>query len=147
MRSCRRSRWPTHPWRTTIRSSPGLCRRPRAPSWRLAPTSVAGPAASRLRAFESPELALFLRQRFGSGTEASIERPTVSTGYRARLDLPAWEVQLFEGQEPVATFPLVPMGAAAQELVACGGIEPWIRRQLASERAADSTGARGDLGA
>lgn len=91
-----------------------------------------------LPAFESPELALFLREKFGSGTEASIERPTVATGYRARLDLPAWEVQLFEGQEPVATFPLVPMGSAAQELIACGGIEPWISRQLAAE---DSTGA------
>jgi len=91
-----------------------------------------------LPAFESPELALFLREKFGSGTEASIERPTVATGYRARLDLPAWEVQLFEGQEPVATFPLVPMGSAAQELIACGGIEPWIGKQLAAE---DSTGA------
>lgn len=100
-----------------------------------------------LPAFESPELSLFLRQKFGSGTEASIERPTVATGYRARLDLTAWEVRLLEGQELVASFPLVPMGAAAQELVACGGIEPWIRRQLASERAADPTCARGSLGA
>ena len=47
------------------------------------------------------------------------------------LKLAAWTVELIEGDEAVDGFPLVPVGAAAQELVACGGLEPWIKQRLA----------------
>lgn len=84
-----------------------------------------------LPAFEAPQMADFLRNRFGSGTEASIAQPTVRTGLKAQLDLRSWEVRLSaENGQDVGTFPLVPMGPAAQELIACGGLEPWIRKQL-----------------
>merc|ERR1712190_469727 len=79
--------------------------------------------------FESIELTEFLRERFGCGTETAIETPTVKTGYVARLDTMSWQVSLLCGSGNVqAAFPLVPLGAAAQELIACDGLEPWIVR-------------------
>lgn len=81
--------------------------------------------------FESPALTAFLQERFGSGTEAAISTPTVRTGYTAHLDLAAWEVRLTAADgEQAGAFPLVPLGPAAQELIACGGLEPWIRAEL-----------------
>lgn len=80
--------------------------------------------------FECQQLTDYLRQRFGSGTEASIETPTVRTGLFAKLNLTSWAVDIREGSEVVASFPLVPLGPAAQELIACGGLEPWIGQQL-----------------
>jgi len=79
--------------------------------------------------FEAPGLIDYLRLKFGSGTEASIERPTVQTG------LVAWQVDLISdagaAEEKIAgSFPLVPIGAPAQELLACGGLEPWIQNQM-----------------
>eukprot|EP00927_Polykrikos_kofoidii_P054762 TRINITY_DN49135_c0_g1_i1.p1 TRINITY_DN49135_c0_g1~~TRINITY_DN49135_c0_g1_i1.p1 ORF type:complete len:696 (-),score=86.57 TRINITY_DN49135_c0_g1_i1:19-2106(-) len=85
--------------------------------------------------FESPELADYLRQRFGSGTEASIDNPTVRTGLIARLDLTVWTVDLLSVADDLALvgrFKLVPVGQAAQELIACGGLEPWIAKQLST---------------
>lgn len=84
-----------------------------------------------LPSFESPELSDFLRQRYGGGTEAFIAKPTVRTGLTARMDLRSWEVLLVAGGgEKLGIFPLVPMGRAAQELIACGGLESWIRKEL-----------------
>ena len=81
--------------------------------------------------FESPDLTVYMRERFGSGTEAYIEHPTVRTGLVARLKLAAWNVELLnETGTVIDGFELVPVGAAAQELVACGGLEPWIAQQL-----------------
>merc|ERR1711959_582223 len=84
--------------------------------------------------FESPELTQYLRDRFGSGTEAFIETPTVRTGLTAKLVLADWMLELVRlgDQKPLEQFPLVPVGAPAQELVACGGLEPWIAQQIAS---------------
>lgn len=82
--------------------------------------------------FESPELTVYMRERFGSGTEAFIETPTVHTGLTARLELGRWMVEVIEANGRASEgFPLVPVGAAAQELVACGGLEPWIAQQIA----------------
>jgi len=86
--------------------------------------------------FESPELADFLRDKFGRGTETAIDNPTINTGYVAELDLAAWQVQVYdEAGTEIGVFPLVPMGAAAQELIACDGLEPWIKKQLSAEEA------------
>lgn len=82
--------------------------------------------------FESPELMRFLQEALGSGTETSIKTPTVRTGCRARLDLVSWRVTVTQSDGTEwGTFPLVPIGAAAQELLACGGLTPWIKKQLA----------------
>jgi len=82
--------------------------------------------------FESPALTAYMRNRFGSGTEAFIERPTVQTGLIVRLQLLEWKLELIdEDGNSVEAFPLVPVGSAAQELVACGGLEPWIAQRLA----------------
>jgi homoaconitate hydratase len=72
--------------------------------------------------FESPELYRFLQDKFGQGTENFIEKPTVQTRLRIQLDLAAWQARLSDsaGSE-VGSFALVPLGAAAQELIACGG--------------------------
>merc|ERR1719502_142446 len=75
--------------------------------------------------FESPELALFLREKFGGGTETAIDTPTIDTGYVAQLDLASWSVKLCDDADAeIRTFPLVPIGEAAQELIACDGLEP-----------------------
>jgi len=82
--------------------------------------------------FECAELTRFLQERFGSGTEASMDQPTVVTGYRVHIDLAAWHVRLLGASAGEAeVFPLVPLGAAAQELLACGGLEAWIKVQIA----------------
>lgn len=84
--------------------------------------------------FESPELAVYMRERFGAGTEAYILEPSVNTRLIARLKLAAWTVELVNGSgKTIECFSLVPVGAAAQELVACGGLEPWIAQQLAAQ--------------
>jgi len=81
--------------------------------------------------FESPQLADFLRDKFGGGTETAIDHPTVNTGYVANLDLGAWRVLIHDSAgDEIGEFPLVPMGAAAQELIACDGLEPWIKKQI-----------------
>jgi homoaconitate hydratase len=86
---------------------------------------------------ECPGLAEFLRTNFGSGSESSIENPTVRTGYRIKMDLTNWQVELRStAKMDVASdnlkFELVPIGEAAQELIACGGLEPWIKNQLST---------------
>eukprot|EP00930_Biecheleria_cincta_P043352 TRINITY_DN29780_c0_g1_i1.p1 TRINITY_DN29780_c0_g1~~TRINITY_DN29780_c0_g1_i1.p1 ORF type:complete len:688 (+),score=126.37 TRINITY_DN29780_c0_g1_i1:51-2114(+) len=83
--------------------------------------------------FESPGLMRYMQERFGQGTENAIEHPTVRTGLKVKLDLEAWQVHLLDAQaggQPVASFNLQPLGAAAQELLACGGLEPWIKKHL-----------------
>jgi len=84
--------------------------------------------------FESLEMTNFLRERFGSGIETAIDNPTVRTGLIARIDTAAWRVVLVNrtGAEE-ASFPLVPIGGAAQELLAVGGLEPWIVSQLQAQ--------------
>jgi homoaconitate hydratase len=81
--------------------------------------------------FESPGLSSFLREKFGGGTETAIDIPTVDTGYEAHVDLAAWEVKVSDSAgAQIGAFPLTPMGSAAQELIACDGLEPWIKKQL-----------------
>lgn len=83
--------------------------------------------------FESPGLMRHLQEHFGQGTENAIDRPTVQTGLKVKMDLEAWQVHLLDGQagsQPIASFNMQPLGAAAQELLACGGLEPWIKKNL-----------------
>eukprot|EP00931_Biecheleriopsis_adriatica_P118304 TRINITY_DN9373_c0_g1_i2.p1 TRINITY_DN9373_c0_g1~~TRINITY_DN9373_c0_g1_i2.p1 ORF type:complete len:682 (-),score=157.36 TRINITY_DN9373_c0_g1_i2:258-2303(-) len=81
--------------------------------------------------FESPGLMRYLQDKFGQGTENAIDQPTVRTGLVARLNLAAWQVQLVDmHEEAVASFELQPLGSAAQELLACGGLEPWIKQNM-----------------
>jgi homoaconitate hydratase len=83
--------------------------------------------------FESLELVDFLRRKFGRGTETAIDVPTVNTGYFLQLDLASWQVKVSnEAGAQVGVFPLVPIGTAAQELIACDGLEPWIKKQIST---------------
>jgi homoaconitate hydratase len=74
-----------------------------------------------LPVFESPELVAFLRERCG----APEGQPTALPGLTVHLDLRAWQVRV-DGER----FPVVPLGHAAQELLAAGGLEAWIRERL-----------------
>merc|ERR1711988_378842 len=56
--------------------------------------------------FESPQLAQFLREKFGGGTETAIDIPTIATGYSAQIDLVAWEVRVSDGSgSQIRSFP------------------------------------------
>jgi homoaconitate hydratase len=78
-------------------------------------------------AIEAPGLVDALVARFGTATL------TVRTGCRATLDMQrAVATVTFAdgtGTEQL-TFPLTPVGPAAQELVLAGGLEGWIRQRL-----------------
>jgi homoaconitate hydratase len=86
-----------------------------------------------LPVFESPALVAFMRERFGTPAEPHAAelsgdagaQPTVVPGLRAHVDLRAWQVSV-DGE----SFPVVPLGPAAQELLAAGGLEAWIRERL-----------------
>lgn len=72
-----------------------------------------------LLALEAPELVRALREAFPDGG------PTVRTGWLARIDVRRSLVFVGETSWPVA-----PVGVAAQELVLAGGLEAWVARQL-----------------
>ena len=71
-------------------------------------------------AIEAPDLVRDLKQRFGT------ERLTVRTGIRATVDFRK-AVVVAEGQ----TYAISAVGPAAQELIIAGGLESWVRQQLA----------------
>lgn len=74
--------------------------------------------------FEAPEFIKFVAKQHG--TAATDAAPTVVTNVRCHLNLGQWSVDLGNG----ASFPVRPIGPAAQELIAAGGLEPWIKAQL-----------------
>lgn len=71
-------------------------------------------------AIEAPELVRRLKERFGSNAL------TIRTDLEATIDFTAAEIGV--GGERYATSPV---GAAAQELIVAGGLENWVKEQLA----------------
>jgi homoaconitate hydratase len=69
---------------------------------------------------EAPELVDELKSRFGS------DKLTVSTGIRAEIDFR--KSRLTAGGK---SFPISPVGPAAQELILTGGLEEWVKKQIA----------------
>lgn len=78
--------------------------------------------------FEAPEFIDYIAERHGALTNAA--SPTLVTNISCSLDLEQWLVKAGNGQ----TFPVRPIGPAAQELLAAGGLEPWIKAQLKMKR-------------
>jgi len=76
--------------------------------------------------FESPALINFLRERHKNGAS---DEPSIVTGLTVVMDFLSWEVR-FQGPSGEQSIPIVPLGVAAQELIAQGGLEPWIQSQL-----------------
>jgi homoaconitate hydratase len=68
---------------------------------------------------EVPELIRNLKARFGA------DKLTLRTGIHARVDFQASAV-IADGK----TYPIDPIGAAAQELVLVGGLENWVKERL-----------------
>eukprot|EP00180_Rhodochaete_pulchella_P002886 Plantae.Rhodophyta-Rhodochaete_pulchella.ctg4568.p1 GENE.Plantae.Rhodophyta-Rhodochaete_pulchella.ctg4568~~Plantae.Rhodophyta-Rhodochaete_pulchella.ctg4568.p1 ORF type:complete len:174 (+),score=27.39 Plantae.Rhodophyta-Rhodochaete_pulchella.ctg4568:48-524(+) len=82
-----------------------------------------------LLALECPELVPFLRRNLGVEDEEDLAEDHLSVAAPVEsgplsLDLTSWTAS-YAGQE----FALLPMGAAAQELIVAGGLEPWISAQ------------------
>lgn len=73
--------------------------------------------------FEAPEFVEFLTDKYANERD-----PTIVTGLRVRLALEQWSVEFGDGQH----FPIVPIGSAAQELIASGGLEQWIKAQMSA---------------
>jgi homoaconitate hydratase len=71
-------------------------------------------------ALEAPELVEALRQAFPTPSA-----PTLRTGWQARLDVRRSLLET-EGR----SYPLFPIGVAAQELVLAGGLEEWVKARL-----------------
>ncbi|MEW6050902.1 MAG: homoaconitase [Candidatus Zixiibacteriota bacterium] len=70
-------------------------------------------------AIEAPEFVLALKGRFGTG------KLSVRTGVMVRLD---FVNSTLSGERK--TYPISPVGAAAQELILVGGLENWVKRNL-----------------
>ncbi len=68
---------------------------------------------------EAPELVDDLKDRFGT------EKLTIRTGIKAAIDFKRSSLEA-DGK----TYPISPIGAAAQELVVAGGLENWVRAKL-----------------
>ncbi len=68
---------------------------------------------------EAPDLVRDLKAKFGT------EKPTVRTGITATLDFRASRLTAAD-----KTYPISPVGPAAQELVLAGGLENWVRMRL-----------------
>jgi homoaconitate hydratase len=68
---------------------------------------------------EAPELISDLKTRFGS------EKLTVKTGMEATIDFGESEVRFAD-----KSYPIAPVGAAAQELVVVDGLENWIKHKI-----------------
>ena len=68
---------------------------------------------------EAPELSRDLKERFGT------DALTCRSGMKARLDFRQASLSV-EGKD----YALSPVGAAAQELVLCGGLENWVKDRL-----------------
>lgn len=68
---------------------------------------------------EAPELVDDLKQRFGK------DKPTVRSGIRAKINFPKSTLEA-DGK----TYPISPVGTAAQELVLSGGLENWVKGNL-----------------
>jgi homoaconitate hydratase len=70
-------------------------------------------------AIEAPELVMDLKEEYGT------QELTIRTEAEAAVDLAAARVRI--GEE---SYPIAPVGAAAQELIVAGGLEEWVRQQL-----------------
>ncbi len=68
---------------------------------------------------EAPELVNDLKARFGS------DKLSVKTGMLATIDFGESEVRVGD-----KSYPIAPVGAAAQELVVVDGLENWIKRKI-----------------
>ncbi len=68
---------------------------------------------------EVPELVKKLKKRFGT------EKLTVRTGIVAHIDFARSLIEA-DGE----TYPISPVGVAAQELIVAGGLENWVKHQL-----------------
>jgi homoaconitate hydratase len=68
---------------------------------------------------EAPELVDDLKARFGT------EKLTIRTGVKATID---FKRSSLEAESK--TYPISPVGVAAQELVVAGGLENWVRARL-----------------
>jgi len=68
---------------------------------------------------ECPELVNSLKEQFGE------EKLTIRTGITARIDL---------AKSLLNTYRISPVGVTAQTLLLAGGMEPWIKEQLKSQK-------------
>jgi len=70
-------------------------------------------------AIEAPELSRDIKKKFGT------DRLTVRTGVQAKIDFVNSIIEA-DGR----TYPISPIGVAAQELVVAGGLENWVKGRL-----------------
>ncbi|HWR81860.1 MAG TPA: aconitase family protein, partial [Candidatus Deferrimicrobium sp.] len=70
-------------------------------------------------AIEAPELVLALKKRFGT------ETLTVRSSLKATIDFSKSEARLAG-----SSYPISPIGAAAQELIVADGLEKWVRDRI-----------------
>ncbi len=68
---------------------------------------------------EAPEFIHFLKEKFGS------DALTIRTGLKATIDF--GKAMLKAGDQ---TFPIPPIGTAAQEMIIAGGLESWVKQKL-----------------
>jgi homoaconitate hydratase len=78
---------------------------------------------------ESPRLIEYVRK-----SSKLSDSPTQKLSDKIYVDLEHWSVS-YDGQE----FPLTPMGAAAQEIIVSGGLEPWLTQAANSRQETSST--------
>lgn len=70
---------------------------------------------------ECPQLVIDLKSKFGN------DKLTVRTELQAVIDFSKSTITT-----PIKTYSIDPIGTAAQELIVCGGLEEWIKRNLKS---------------
>jgi homoaconitate hydratase len=80
---------------------------------------------------ECAPLVRLLKQRLGT------HRPTQVPGWQVRVDFVKSRVTL-EADGESHEFAIGPVGRTAQELVVCGGLEPWIRALLRASASAST---------
>ncbi|NOY76640.1 MAG: homoaconitase [Calditrichaeota bacterium] len=68
---------------------------------------------------EAPELVRDLKKQFGEN------KLTIRTGLKAKIDFKKATLSLDS-----KTYPLAPIGTAAQELIVAGGLGAWVKKQL-----------------
>ena len=69
---------------------------------------------------EAPEFINYLKENFSN------DAPTIRTGLTATIDF--GKAVLTVGDQ---TFPIPPIGSAAQEMIIAGGLESWVKQKLA----------------
>ncbi len=70
-------------------------------------------------AIEAPDLVADLKEKFGA------DKLTIATGAKATVDFTRSQLK-YDGK----TYAIGPVGAAAQELIVCDGLENWVKNNL-----------------